>query len=122
MNSATYQHSATTVPPRARTSSSAAHCDAPRLRCSLRRLGVLEARSRSSCLVAFDEGAPFGRRSLVRFLVFGDWRERLSLLVPPLRGDEAPAALHEAEDADIPAVHFGHRSDADGLHRLVRLR
>src|SRR5436190_4043198 len=74
-----------------------------------------------SWLVPFDKGAPFGRRGLVRFLVFLDRCERLSLFVAPLRGDEASAALHEAEDADIPAVHFGHRRDADELHCLVRL-
>src|SRR4249919_948083 len=74
-----------------------------------------------SWLVPLDEGAPLGRRGLVRFLDFGDWRERLPLLVAPLRRDEAPAALNEAEDADIPAVHFGHRGDADELHGLARL-
>jgi hypothetical protein len=49
-------------------------------------------------------------------LVFGDRSERLALIEAPLRGDEAPAGLHEAEDGDILAVEFGHGGDAHELH------
>src|SRR5215204_138074 len=83
--------------------------------------GVLEARSRISWLFPFHKDAPFGRRGLVRFLVFGDWCERLSLVVASFRGDETSAALHEAEDAHVLAVQFGHGSDADELHGLTRV-